>query len=383
MKTQPIFRCLFVLVAFVCLHSVATAATLQAKVVEVQSGNSLVVSNINRSLRIRLKAIAPPDARQPFSEASLEHLKALILDKTVTVEYTELSDGYLEAKVFLNGVDVGSQMLRDGVAWYDRSRQHTLNAGDRELYERCEQLARDEKRGLWQDSAAVAPWDFRKPKQETKTQSEVSFNSVRAAITRRAENRQKSFSNTDLFGGMVGPGSIAGNPTFKVLWPNAAQGEWHTFQWQNPRFSISVPGDSFLFECPILDVEKKIVNINYILGSSDQAIYSIMWAQGANDGSTDISVADSAVADLTSDMNRYFQSKNLPFRVEASPGKYMKIGNYSGKQYTLTGGSMSGVARVISRQLGGQRLMYALAVIGPGSEWGSADFLNSLKIAGN
>jgi hypothetical protein len=299
------------------------------------------------------------------------------------VEYTQLSDGYLEAKVFLNGVDVGSQMLRDGAAWYDRSREYTLSTSDRELYERCEQLARGEKRGLWQDSAAVAPWEFRKPKQEIKTESEASFNSVRAAMSKRAENRQKSFSNTDLFGGTVGPGSVAGNPTFKPLWPESATGDWHTFQWQNPRFSISVPGDSYLFECPILDVQKRIVNINYVLGTSDQAVYSLLWTQGANDGATDTTVADSAVEDLTTDLNRYFQSKNLPFRVEASPGRHIKIGNYAGKQYNLKGGSMSGVARVVSRQVGDQRQMFALAVIGPGSDWGSADFLNSLKISGN
>src|SRR5258708_34052457 len=101
----PVLRFLTVITAVLCLPLLAGAATLQAKVVQVESGNSLVVSNINRPLRIRLKAVAPPESGQAFSEAARDHLKALVLDQAVFVEYTHLAGGSLEQKVILTGVD--------------------------------------------------------------------------------------------------------------------------------------------------------------------------------------------------------------------------------------------------------------------------------------
>jgi endonuclease YncB( thermonuclease family) len=381
MKSRAIFRCLLAIAVFVCLHQAATAATLQAKVIEIESGNSLIVTNINRPLHVRLKAVAPPEGRQPFSEAARDHLKALILNQTVVVEYTHLTDGYLEARVFLNGTDVGSQMLRDGAAWYDRSLEYTLSATDREIYSRCEQLAREEKRGLWQDSAAVAPWDFRKSQQVTKAQTQVSFNSVREAISARAESRTKSLSNTDLMGGMVGPGSIAGNPVFQEIWPNSAPGSWHVFQGQAPHFTIRIPGNSYQFDYPILDVQKKISRINYILGDNEDAVYTVMWASATDDGSTDAATADDAIQGFVGGMNAHYQSKGISVRAVASEGRLVKVGSYAGKQYTLSAGLMSGVARIITRRVGDQREVIAMAVLGPGSEWVGVDFLNSLKLA--
>jgi endonuclease YncB( thermonuclease family) len=380
MKSHALVRSLFVIVAFFCLQTAVTAATLHAKVIEVESGNMLVVTNINRPLRIRLKAVAPPEARQPFSEAARDHLKSLVLDKTVVIEYTHMSQGHLEARVFLNGVDVGSQMLRDGAAWYDRSLEYTLSTADRDIYARCEQMAREEKRGLWQDPAPVAPWEFRKAQQVTKSQSQESFNSVRAALTARSANRHKSFSNTDLLGGAVGPGSEAGNPTLKQVWPNSAPGAWHTFQGKSPRFWIRFPGDSMQFEYPILDSEKKIVNINYMIGSSEEAIYSLMWMSGANDHETDISIADSTIQAFMDGMNSYFKSKGINVRATYSPGRFVKVGEYSGKEYTMTAGIISGAGRVLSRQIGDQREIIAISALGPGADWKSGGFLNSLRL---
>jgi endonuclease YncB( thermonuclease family) len=140
----------------------ATAATLQAKVVEVPTGNTLVVSNTNRSVRVRLKSIAPPETGQPLSDAARDHLRALVLDQAVLVDYTHLVDGYLEARVFLNSVDIGSQMLRDGVAWYDHATDYELTETDQKLYAQCEQVARAEKRGLWHDESPLAPWEYRR-----------------------------------------------------------------------------------------------------------------------------------------------------------------------------------------------------------------------------
>src|SRR4030095_14428028 len=162
---NSVTKLLTALAVLICFSAIAAAATLQAKVVEVPTGNTLVVSNTNRSVRVRLKSVVPPEAGQPFSEAARDHLRAMVLDQAVTVDYTHLADGYLEARVLLKGLDIGSQMLRDGVAWYDHGTDYELSEGDRDLYAQCEQAARTERRGLWHDESPVAPWEYRRIEQ--------------------------------------------------------------------------------------------------------------------------------------------------------------------------------------------------------------------------
>src|SRR5262245_47624955 len=194
---KSVIRLFAAISVLICCAAVADAATLQAKVVEVKSGNTLVVSNTSRSVRVRLKSVAPPEAGQPFFDAARDHLKALVLDQAVTVEYTHLVDGYLEARVFLNGLDIGSQMLRDGVAWFDHSTNYGLKDSDRDLYAQCEQAARAEKRGLWQDAAPVAPWEYRRIQQE-KLEQMAAEN--RPSLRSKLRREKTSFSNGDVMG---------------------------------------------------------------------------------------------------------------------------------------------------------------------------------------
>ena len=62
---NSITKLLTALAVLICCSAVTAAATLQAKVVEVTTGNTLVVSNTNRSVRIRLKSVVPPEAGDP------------------------------------------------------------------------------------------------------------------------------------------------------------------------------------------------------------------------------------------------------------------------------------------------------------------------------
>jgi len=217
----PLQRTLIVVAILICTSVVASAVTLQAKVVEVQSGNTLIVSNTNRPVHVRLKSVVPPEAGQPFSDTARDHLKVLVFDKTVTVEYTHLADGYLEARVLLNGVDIGSQMLRDGVAWYDHATDYQLDESDRNLYALCEQAARAEKRGLWQDDSPLAPWDYRRL-QRAKADNISNRNSDLLSKSKR-QPRQTVLSNQNLIGSLMGAGSMAAWPTVRPTsasaWP--------------------------------------------------------------------------------------------------------------------------------------------------------------------
>jgi micrococcal nuclease len=376
---SAVLRILIVIAAMLFVPALASAATLQAKVVEVESGNTLVVNNINRPLRIRLKGVAPPEPGQPFNESAREHLKSLVLEKAVTVVYTHLADGYLEAKVLLNGVDIGSQMLRDGVAWYDRASDYELNEDDRNLYAQCEQAARNEKRGLWQDQSAVAPWEFRKAQQAKLLSANAppSFQKYQA----RKSKANQGLSNNDLLGGMVAPGSIAGNPTSRQISPHSAPSDWISYQPVNKRFLVRVPGNSYEYEYPVLDSDKKIVNINYVTGSDQGSLYVVMWTQGANDNQTDASISADTVRGLLEGINRNLERMGQGVRATAGPGRDIKVGDLSGKQYRLTLGSLTALVRVFSKQVADQREVFMVgAFAGPGSE-PSMQFLNSFRFS--
>jgi hypothetical protein len=128
-----------------------------------------------------------------------------VVDHAVVVDYTHLVDGYLEARVFLNGIDIGSQMLRDGAAWYDRATDYELTQSDRDLYTQCEQAARAEKRGLWHDESPLAPWEYRRI-QQAKIDNIVSGNaSLRSKSSLRTS--KTSLSNSDLMGSLMGGSS--------------------------------------------------------------------------------------------------------------------------------------------------------------------------------
>lgn len=217
---MKITRLLLTSCASILFATAAVGATLHVKVTEVQSGNTLVVSNTSRALKVRLKGIAPPEAGQPFSDVAREHLKMLVLDKAVVLDYTNLSDGYLEAKISLNGIDVGSQMLRDGAVWYDPNKAHGLTDADRKLYANCEKAARDEKRGLWSDAAAVSPLAFREAKnaeaaqqdEASKTSKRLNFSAYQEKEARKA-TANRVLTNKHFGRGDAQPGDVAGNPT--------------------------------------------------------------------------------------------------------------------------------------------------------------------------
>lgn len=375
----PAVKTFAAIAALLCLPLLARAATIQAKVIEVESGNTLVVSSSNRALRIRLKAVAPPEVNQPFSETAREHLTELVIDKVVAVEYTHLVDNCIQARVILDGIDIGSQMLRDGVAWYDRDGDHGLNETDRNLYAQCEQAAREEKRGLWQEPSPVAPWEYRRA-QQARLNGIVSTPSFRQSQARRVN--QAGLSNDDLMMSMIGPGSVAGQPNFKRITANGSPGGWTKFE--SGHFSVLFPSDGVEATSSALDTQGNAIPLHYLAGSNDQSVYLLMSSTVANGKYTDSSVADDTARGFVGGLNRGFQRSGLNITVAIKPQRDLRLGGHLGRQYSLSSESFSGVVRVFSKQVGDQREVFMLIVLTrPGSESSANQFLNSFKLNDN
>jgi micrococcal nuclease len=144
----------------------ASAGSLFGTVVEIDDGDTITILCLKRPLKIRLMAIDAPDKEQPHAEVARQHLSDLILNQVVVVEYSALGDNTLiVGRVFLKEMNVGAQMIRDGVAWYDRNYDAMLTEKESEVYGASELAARAERRGLWQDKNPVPPWEFREARR--------------------------------------------------------------------------------------------------------------------------------------------------------------------------------------------------------------------------
>jgi micrococcal nuclease len=361
------------------LASIASGATLQAKVIEVDSGNTLVVSNTSRPLHVRFKAIVPPLAGQSFSDAAREHLKSLVLDKAVIVEYTHLAEGYLEAKVFLNGIDVGSQMLRDGVAWYDRTSDYELNASDRLLYEQCEQAARNEKRGLWGDPEPISPWEFRK-QQQARLNNSAPPASFRESQERR-DRVKRSLSNDDLLGAMVGPSSTSNAPKFRPIASNGSADRWMRFESQDEHFSVQIPSNAVEADYSFTDPEGKLAIFHYLAAAGPDGFYLLVSGRGPGAGETDAAFSDQVVRGYIDGMNQQLKAAGAEQLVSEKAVRDVSVNGFIGKQFSLSGPGFSGSIRVLSRRVGDRRELFMLCVMSRSGADSSGDqFLKSFRI---
>ena len=356
----------------------AGAATLQAKVIEVRSGNSLVVSNTNRSVRVRLKAVAPPEAGQPFADAARDHLKALVLDQAVTVDYTHYADGYLEARVILNGVDIGSQMLRDGVAWFDHATDFELNEADRDLYAQCEQAARTEKRGLWQQESPLAPWEFRRIEKAKLD----DLNSHRYGSLPKAGNRagKSVLSSNDLIGAFVGAGSDSGMASgLKPLVQNGSFSRWTSYESPTAHFSIMIPSNGVETSGSAPDKNGIPIAYDIVFAKSDRTFLALFSGQGPTDHLTDSAELDQTFKGFSTSANQ--QAARFGDLISFKFVRDLKLSGYAGRQYSLTCNAFSGTIRMFTKQMGDQKQVFVLYELSrQGGEGLGGQFFNSFKI---
>jgi endonuclease YncB( thermonuclease family) len=150
------------------MASAAVAATLRGEVVGLADGDTVTVLDASKTThKIRLAGIDAPEKRQPFGERARQNLSTLVFRKQVTVEWsTQDRYGRIVGKVLVNGEDAGLAQIRSGLAWHYKAYQRQQAAPDRVIYADAESAARQARRGLWSEAAAVAPWDFRRERRE-------------------------------------------------------------------------------------------------------------------------------------------------------------------------------------------------------------------------
>ena len=180
----------------------ANAIVLRGVVSEVRDGETVVITSNKQKVTVILKGVDAPELKQEFGDMAQRHLANLILNKTVEVEFTEMRGGNLIGKVSYNNTDIGLQVIRDGVAWYAAKSDHNLSEVERNTYLEAEQIARNEKRGLWEVGTPMPPWEWRRAQVAKNTRTQ----------TYKSNRTTTSLSSEDvLFGKRSPAGSPSGN----------------------------------------------------------------------------------------------------------------------------------------------------------------------------
>jgi len=355
----------------------AQAASLYGKVVAVDEGDSFAIFNLNRSVKVRLIGIDAPEKVQPYGEVARQHLADLILDRFVLVEYSGLSDNsYILGKVFFKDLDVGMQMLRDGVAWFDKAASNRLTVAESQTYSASEVAARNERRGIWQQESPVSPWEFREQQAARRSSASV----VPSAEKRPAAVRNKSaLTSNDLMRGFVGS-SPATAPIARSVSPPGEDG-WRKLAPADEHFSASVPTAGFEISRMLPAGADDFASLNVWFSDYEAASYLVMWAKGPNLNYSDSSAIDEGARGLVSGFNKGFDRRGLDLHFEASRQRDLKLDGYSGAQYRVSAGGVPGVVRVFSKQVGQLREMYLIAVLNGTAENPAVNkFLNSLSL---
>ena len=117
----------------------------------------LVPEGQKEPVKVRLDGIDAPETCQPGGEASRDAMFRLALRQSVQVQVLGQDHyGRQVARVSLDGLDLGAEMARTGMAWAYRYR---VGAGP---YAKLQKAAQKDKRGLFAASeTAMAPPVFR------------------------------------------------------------------------------------------------------------------------------------------------------------------------------------------------------------------------------
>ncbi|HEY6232839.1 MAG TPA: thermonuclease family protein [Pyrinomonadaceae bacterium] len=384
MKSLPLLRILFLLALPLAVFSSGSAASLQGQVTEVIDGQSFTLVSQKLPVKIRLIAIAAPAGEQAFADIARQHLADLILKKFVVIRYSALQGEFLLGQVLLGDMDVGAQMIRDGVAWYNHKDERLLSDAEQKIYGQSQEAARNERRGLWQDESPSAPWDFEKARVARATLAASPVLPPTLPRSKPVANKAKprGLANEDLMGGMIQPGSIAGRPDVKPISSNGSPGRWLVYQPADRHFSILAPSDALEISYRVIDESGQTNDLHSVAGQSNGNVYFIVWTKGPNGNSTDASTANEVADGLVTGFNRSVE-RSGGFIVTATPGRILRVGEYVGRRYVLTAGQNSGEVRVLSKQIGDNREVFMLCVLnGASSETSGAEFLNSFKIRG-
>jgi endonuclease YncB( thermonuclease family) len=191
---------------FFVISILATIASAQrsfaGEVTGVLDGRTVTLAISSGRINVQLQYIEVPNTGQQMSNTVIDHLRSLVIGKTVYYRPRNILKDRTIGQLTLGGVDISQQMLRDGAAWHIPSEMSGQELGEFKLYASMEASAKSENLGIWSISGLKPAWEFRADKREIERREEkTSFVSnsgpLPAATTtsKTAVNSNPSFGN--------------------------------------------------------------------------------------------------------------------------------------------------------------------------------------------
>ena len=168
---------------------------LGGRVVEVIDGKTCVIQLPAGKLTAVLQFIEVPDPEQPFHQTVKTHLGELVLDKIVEFRPRGVMEGKTVGQIYIKGVDVGQQMLRDGAAWYSVAEKNSQDEDESLVYQNNEGQAKTEKRGVWGVANLKPVWEFRAEKAAAQKRLE-NDELTRGAFITEMQNQSKKLARS-------------------------------------------------------------------------------------------------------------------------------------------------------------------------------------------
>jgi endonuclease YncB( thermonuclease family) len=137
---------------------------VRGQIVKVTDGDTVTLLNeSNISITIRLAGIDASELRMLYGQVAQAYLRDLVLNKVVIAK-THKQDrfGRTVATLWVNSEDINLAMIHAGMAWHYKKYQTDQPKQQTAIYDKSEQAARTEMRGLWQQQNPTPPWFWRK-----------------------------------------------------------------------------------------------------------------------------------------------------------------------------------------------------------------------------
>jgi endonuclease YncB( thermonuclease family) len=351
------------LVLFLVSATTVEAASLYGKVIEVSSGDVITIVNLNRPVRVKLLGVDAPEMNQGFGDVAKKHLTDLVFDRAVLVQYSGISsDSSLTGRVLLNDADIGAQMIRDGVAWFDPNTSDQLAATDREVYQQSELAARSERRGLWQEANPTAPWEFVKAERLRKY-SVVSTKTNEPASPKVKRNTSPSeLTNLSLMATNVKPAAAPSPLSSSPSFPSDLEVRGDDELPSDLPFTAFSPNRGTLLS-KSTPIRGEMVKTTAYVSLSGGNAYTIMWFTGPTYDEDDKTAMDQMLFnDLSAVAGGAYTGGDHDARCNPQSEKDVSANGYWGREVDMSQCPIPARIRVFTKATGDRREVYMAMV---------------------
>ena len=169
LKNRLSIVALLLCIGMLCISAATTSkppiapAILTGRVIAITDGDTFkLVTQDSVQHIIRVAHIDCPEKKQAYSKRAKQFTSNALFGKTVavTILNKDRYGRYIGDVAYNKQRSLSEALLIHGLAWHYKkySKDPALQA--------LENQARAEKRGLWQDSQAIAPWEWRSKKRK-------------------------------------------------------------------------------------------------------------------------------------------------------------------------------------------------------------------------